>query len=222
MTNGAMTNERERLVMGKTGLGRLVPIAALALLFALPGCVSMGAKVPETLLTLSADSPAQAGPASSGTLGEALAVIEPAAPQKLDVRRVPVQVDASTIAYLTDALWVEKPARLFRSLLADRIRADGKWLVIDGVDRQYSAGTRVTGQLLDMGYDARTQSVVVRFEALFEAPGGRIATRRFESIVPGVGARPAQVGPALNKAANDVAAQISQWVAEPGVVQPAP
>lgn len=216
MTIGAMTIGRKRLVMGKTGL------AALALLFTLPGCVSMGAKVPAALLTLSPDNPAPSGATASGTLGEALAVIEPTAPQKLDVRRVPVQVDRSTIAYLTDALWVEKPARLFRSLLADRIRADGKWLVIDGVDRQYSAGTRVTGQLLDMGYDAASQSVVVRFEALFEAPGGRIATRRFESTVPGVGAKPAQVGPALNKAANDVVAQVSQWVAEPGVAQPAP
>lgn len=193
--------------------------AALALLFALSGCLSLGGKVPETLLTLTPDNPAPTGSDASGTLGEALAVLEPAAPQKLDVLRVPVQVDAASIAYLTDVMWVEKPVRLFRSLMADRLRADGRWLVIDAVDRQYSpidrqysATARLSGQLLDMGYDAPSRSVVVRFEALFETPGGRIRTRRFESTVPGIAAKPAQVGPALNRAANDVAGQVSQWI----------
>lgn len=217
-----MTIERGQTVQGKTGIGRLAVLAALALLITLPGCISLGAKGPETLLTLAPDHPAPAGSDANGTLGDALAVIEPAAPQKLDVKRVPVQVDAAEIAYLKDAMWVEKPARLFRQLLAETIRADGKRLVIDGVDRQYSAATRLTGQLLDMGYDAPSQSVVVRFEALYEAPGGVISTRRFESSVPGIAAKAKQVGPALNRAANDVAGQVAQWVSQMGPVQPAP
>ena len=142
-------------------------------------------------------------------------MIEPAVPQKLDVRRVPVQVNAANVAYLEDAMWVEKPARLFRQMLAETIRAEGKWLVIDGIERQYSAQTRLTGQLLDMGYDAASQSAVVRFEAVLEGPGGTLATRRFESVVKGIAPKPAQVGPALNDAANDVARQVVEWVGAP-------
>ena len=185
-----------------------------ALLLTLSGCISIGgAKLPDTLFDLSPARTVQAGSAAAGVMPQAIAVIEPFAAQKLDVKRVPVQVSASQVAYLDDAVWVEKPARLFQRLLAETLRADGRHLVIDGIDRQYSAGTKLTGQLLDMGYDAPSQSVVVRFEAVLEKPVGAVATRRFESIVPGVSPVAGAVGPALNQAANDVAAQIAAWVA---------
>ena len=41
---------------------------------------------------------------------------------------------------------------------------------------------------------------------------GQITARRFESVVSGVAPKPKQVAPALNKAANDVAAQVADWV----------
>ena len=129
-----------------------------------------------------------------------------------DVQRIPVQVNDTQIAYLKDATWVEMPARLFRELLSETIRAGGSRLVIGGADEQYAAATKLTGQLLAMGYDARTQSVVVRYEAVLARPGGNVRTRRFESTVPGVAPRADQVGPAINQAANDVAAQVAQWV----------
>jgi len=192
-------------------------IMAAGLMLLLPGCLSMGGKLPDTLLDLTPSLTAEAGSAAMGAMPQALAVIEPHAAQKLDVKRVPVQVSASQVAYLQDAVWVEKPVRLFQRLLAETLRADGRYLVIDGIDRQYSAGTRLTGQLLDMGYDAPSQSAVVRFEAVLEKPAGAVATRRFESIVPGVSARAGTVGSALNQAANDVAAQVAAWVAtDPG------
>jgi cholesterol transport system auxiliary component len=186
----------------------------LGLALALTGCLG-APKMPDTLLTLTPVDRAEAGSGSTGSLAVAIAVIEPAVPQKLDVKRVPVQVDTASVAYLKDAMWVEKPALLFRQMLAETLRSQGKWLVIDGIERQYSAQTRLTGQLLDMGYDAAGQSAVVRFEAVLEGPGGAIATRRFESVVKGIGAKPGQVGPALNVAANDVARQIVEWVGPP-------
>jgi cholesterol transport system auxiliary component len=39
-----------------------------------------------------------------------------------------------------------------------------------------------------------------------------VQSQRFESVVPGVIAKPGPVGVALNQAANDVAAQIAEWV----------
>ncbi|HYD25461.1 MAG TPA: ABC-type transport auxiliary lipoprotein family protein [Croceibacterium sp.] len=187
--------------------------ALLPVLLALPlaGCVSLGGKTPEQLLTL---TPARAAPAGAGTTAQAesaLAVIEPDAEQRLNVTRVPVQVSESSVAYLQDAVWVEKPARLFQALVAETIRAKGSRLVVGG-DLGYAAVTKLSGRLLDMGYDVASGSAVVRYDAVLQMPDGRVLTRRFESRVPGVAAEAAAVGPALNQAANQVADQVAEWV----------
>lgn len=187
-------------------------IAALAGAFALSGCLSLGGKVPDQLLTLKPAVSASAGSATSGNFSNAIAVLNPATPRELDVQRIPVQVNDTQIAYLQDATWVEKPARLFREVLSETIRAKSSRLVIGGTDEQYAAATKLTGQLMTMGYDARTQSVVVRFEAVLADPGGNVRTRRFESIIPGIAPRADAVGPAINQAANDVASQVAGWV----------
>lgn len=187
-------------------------LVSLAAAFALSGCVSFGEDPPPTLFTLTAASTAPAGQAASGTVGDALTVMVPDAPQRLDVVRVPVQVDDATVAYLKDAMWVEKPARLFGNLLAETIRAKQTRFVIEGPDIRYAAATKLSGQLLDMGYDAPTRRVVVRFDALLQQPGGQILTRRFEAEVDGVEAEASEVAPALNEAANRVAAEVAEWV----------
>ena len=106
--------------------GRLLPLAlTLGLVLALSGCVSLGGKLPDQLLTLTATATAPAGSSASGTVNDALAVIEPGVPQELDALRVPVQVNDTSIAYIKDAVWVEKPARLFQRLLSETIRARG-------------------------------------------------------------------------------------------------
>ena len=74
-------------------------------------------------------------------------------------------------------------------------------------------GTRLSGRLITMGYDARSGSVVVRYDAMKTGPKGELLTKRFESVVPGVAPLAAEVGPALNKAANDVAGQVAAWMA---------
>ena len=86
-------------------LNRALLPATLAL--ALAGCVSLSPDPPESLLTLTAARTAPAGAAVSGEAATALAVIEPATDQRLNVVRVPVQVSDSDIAYLKDASWVE-------------------------------------------------------------------------------------------------------------------
>jgi cholesterol transport system auxiliary component len=184
----------------------------LALALGLSGCISFGAEPPERLLSLTAARTAAAGTAVSGAAESGVAVLEPAAPQRLTVTRVPVQVDASGVAYLKDAQWVERPARLFQRLLSETIQAGGRRLVVGDTDLQYAAATKLSGQLLDMGYDAPSSSAVVRFDAVLQMPDGQVRTRRFESIVPGIAADAAAVGPALNDAANRVAGEIADWV----------
>ena len=178
----------------------------------LAGCVNLGGKTPPRLLTLTPAVSAPAGTATDGDVSTAIAVLEPTAPQRLTVTRVPVTVDDSSLAYLQDAVWVERPARLFRRLLAETIRTGSNRLVLTDDDLQYSAPTKLSGQLVELGYDAASSSVVARFDAVLQQPDGRVQTRRFESTVPGIAPEAAAVAPALNQAANQVAAQVAEWV----------
>lgn len=189
-------------------IGTLAACAAVAM--ALSGCVSLGPKVPDTLLSLTAQSAPAAGAAASGSVRDALVVLEPAAEARLAVTRVPVQIDDANIAYLKKTMWVERPSRQFQRLLAETLRARGGRVVIEGDGS--ALGPRLGGRLLDMGYDARTRSAVVRYDAVRELAGGKIETRRFESVVPVADAEGKYVGPALNQAANAVASAVADWI----------
>lgn len=191
-------------------MARALP--ALGAMAMLAGCLNFGGDPPERLFTL---TPLNAAPAGSGTTGPAaaaLAVLEPQAPQRLTVTRVPVTVDESSVAYLKDAVWVERPARLFQRLLAETIRARGNRLVLSADDLQYAAETKLSGQLVDFGYDAATGSVVARYDAVLQQPDGQVLTRRFESVQPGIAAKAEAVGPALNRAANQIAREVADWI----------
>src|SRR6185295_44753 len=104
------------------------------------------------------------------------------------------------------------PARLFRHLLAETLRAKGSRLVFEDAEAMAAGRTRLAGRLLAFGYDAPSRAAVVRYDAVREGPGGVIATRRFEASVPVGKAEAKVVAPALNRAANTVAAQVADWV----------
>lgn len=185
---------------------------AVGLAVALTGCISFAADPPESLLTLTSTAVVPAGAAAIGTTESAIKIIEPEAPQRLNVTRVPVQVDDTEVAYLQDAFWVERPTRLFRRLLAETVRARTNRLVIDGDDPGLIASSQLRGTLRNFGYDARTSSVVVRFDAVRASGENAIETKRFESIQSGVAAEAGPVGAALNRGANDVATQVAEWL----------
>lgn len=188
--------------------------APLALALGLGGCISLGGPPPESLLTL---SPAARAPDGSGATAapdrKVLAVLALDAPAKLDVLRVPVQVSDTEIAYLKGAFWVEKPARLFRHLLGETLRArsGGAALVLDGDETVALATTTLRGTLIDMGYDAQTSSVVVRYDAIRVDSEGNATTRRFEARERGVAAESRSVAAAINRAANTVAGEAADW-----------
>lgn len=198
-------------MIGIPAMNRTFP-ALLAVTLVLSGCLSFGAKPPPTLLTLTAATVVPAGTVTSGDPKTAIMVMEPETDQRLAVVRVPVQVDDTNVAYVKNAAWVERPARLFRALLAEVLRSKTGALVLEDSQAAANVGIRVSGRLIDMGYDARTSSVVVRFEAIRSSTGGTVMTKRFESVVPGIQAKPEFIGPALNRAANDVAAQVAAWI----------
>ncbi len=191
---------------------RVRAMIALGAVLALSACISLGKKPPPELLDLTAAAAAPAGASASGSAENAIAVMDIQAPQKIDVTRVPVDVTGSSVAYLKDAQWVEKPTRLFGRLLSDTLRARGNHLVVSGTDLEDAAATKLSGTLQAMDYDPARGAAVVRFDAVLQGPNGAIRSKRFESEVTGVAAEAGPVGAALNRAANEVAAQVADWV----------
>lgn len=189
--------------------------AALAASLLLSGCVSFSGKAPDQLISLTPDVRAPAGEIGSGTISAAMVVLDPDTDRRLDVTRVPVQIDKATIAYLKDAVWVEKPARQFRRLMAETLRVSLGEIVVEGSDYEVTGGTVLSGRLVDMGYDASEKSVIVRYDALLQdRKTGAVRSRRFEAEIPGVPAKAKAVAPALNEAANTVVGEVAEWIGE--------
>jgi cholesterol transport system auxiliary component len=185
---------------------------ALLMAFLLSGCVSLGGKAPPSLLVLSADKAVSSGTVRSGTATESVVVLIPDVPRKIDSNRVPVQVDASQIAYLKDAFWADKPARLMQQLLIETIRAQSKRLVLSEVDAGGKAERTVSGTLMEFGIDASRLEAVVVFDAVKLVRGKIVETKRFEARTPVNEVAAARAGAALNQAANQVASEIATWI----------
>lgn len=192
--------------------------APLALAMALSACslgglLGGGGKVPPTLLTLSAEAPPTGEFARAAGAGEAVTINAPVIAKELRTVRVPVHVTATDIAYVQDLQWVDTPDRVFRDLLAETVRRTTGRVVLDPMQTALDPGLLVSGELQSFGYDARTGLVVARYDASLATAGGtRVETRRFEASAPADGTA-ATVGPALNRAANQVALEFAQWIA---------
>ena len=187
--------------------------APLLLVPALGGCINLGlgnAKTPAALYTLTPESASVDGSTTSGKAHGELSVLTPETGSELGVMRVAVKIDAARVAYLKNAQWVERPARLFQHLLAETIRAHGTQLVSEGDTT--TRGPILSGRLLAFGYDAPTGSVIVRYDAVRQNTDGTITSRLFESSVAAVPANAEAVGPAVNRAANQVAKAVADWV----------
>lgn len=186
-------------------------LCALPLIMALGACVSFGGKAPASMLVLTADTGVVAGTARTATAADALIIQIPQVPRKLDTNRVPVQIDASSIAYLQDAFWADKPARLMQMLVAEIVSAKSDNLVLNEMDAGGKAVRFISGSLLEFGVDAETNEAVVTYDVVKIIRGSATEKRRFEARRPVTRIAPAPVGAALNAAANDVARQIADW-----------
>ena len=186
----------------------------LASLLLLGGCINFGGgKAPASLISLTPlSTPAAAGLAATAKPGEVLLVFEPQTDRSLAGARVPVRVSDTSIAYLTDATWIDHPSRLMRALLAETIRDRGKRLVFEDDQTEAHGNLRLTSRLAAMGYDARSHSVVVRLDAMEQLADGTLKSRRFEAVEKDIAPKGLAVAEALNIAANAVARQVADWV----------
>lgn len=187
----------------------------LAPLLALPlaACISFGAKPPPSLLTLNPASSIAVGDTQSSSAAKTITIGVPQVPQELATGRVPVHSGGLAIAYIKDAQWVENPARLFARLLADTVTAKTGRVVLSNRQSQADPGARLTGELRMFGIDSNTNEAVVTFDAsLMRSEDPVFEKRRFEARVPVTAIEPAAAGAGLNQAANQVAAQVAEWV----------
>ena len=189
-----------------------IKLAALAPALLLGGCLSLGGEVPDSLLTLTPTASAPAGSGGADAQVGALIIAEFEVPKALDVTRVPVQVTDTELAYLQDAVWVDRPARLFGQLVAETIRSRSGRVVVDGDDPGVNATDRLHGSLRSFGYDARSREAVVIFDAVRNGDGSAVVSRRFEARVAVAEPEAGFVGPALNRAANQVAGEVAEWI----------
>jgi cholesterol transport system auxiliary component len=190
---------------------------AIALAAALSGCslgsvLGGGGKPPTTLVTLTPEAAEPAQLVRASAAGKAVTIATPAFPHELSTVRVPVQVTPTDIQYIEKLQLVDTPARLFAHLVAETVRRTTDRVVLDPIQTSLDPGLLVSGQLQRFGYDASTGQVVVTYDgSLSTAGGARVETRRFTATAPSDGTA-ASVGPALNRAANQVALDVAKWI----------
>lgn len=171
-----------------------------------------GKKVPPTLLTLTSSAPAPASINRAAAPGEAITIDVPVISKELATTRVPALIGPTAVAYIKDVQWVESPDRLFQDLVQETVLRTTNRVVLDPRQSALDPGLHLTGTLSRFGYDAQEGAVIVRYDGALSAVGGtRVETRRFEAREPADGTA-STVGPALNAAANRVAAEVAQWV----------
>jgi cholesterol transport system auxiliary component len=190
---------------------RVTVFAALAL--ALSGCALLGGgKAPAWLLSLTPEAPAPADLTRVGSAGNTVTINVPVIAKELRTTRVPVQLGPTAVQYVKDLTWVDTPDRLFQALLSETVRRTTNRVVLDGKQTALDPGMLVTGQLNRFGFDEAAQAVIVQYDAARSVGGGaQVETRRFEAQVPATGDA-ASVGPALNRAANQVALEAAAWI----------
>jgi cholesterol transport system auxiliary component len=191
--------------------------AAITLAAALAGCsvsglLGGGGKPPPTLQSLTPEAPEPVSIERNASAGQAVTIALPAIPKELRTNRVPVQLTPTDVQYVTNLQWVDTPDRLFQALLAETIRRTTSKVVLDPGQTSLDPGVLVSGQLRRFGYDASTGQVIVTYDASQSTAGGsQVQTRRFTATAPADGTGPS-VGPALNRAANQVALDVAKWI----------
>ena len=191
--------------------------AAIALAATLGGCslgglLGGGAKAPTTLLDLTPEAANPGQITRTVNAAQAVTIGVPVVAKELRTVRVPVQVSPTDVQYVADLQWIDTPDRLFQALVAETVRRTTSRVVLDPQQAALDPGLFVTGELQHFGYDAQTGQVIVTYDGTLSTEGGtRVEARRFTATAAADGTA-ATVGPALNRAANQVATEVARWI----------
>lgn len=195
---------------------RLPLVLVIALAVGASGCsiggLLGGGKAPTTLATLTPEVGEPAQIVRIAPAGAAVTIATPTVEKELRTVRVPVQVNPTDVQYVANLTLVDTPDRLFAALISETVRRTTNRVVLNPSQSALDPGLLVTGQLQRFGFDAATGQVIVQYDgSLSAASGSRVETRRFTASAPADGTA-ATVGPALNRAANQVAGQVAAWI----------
>jgi cholesterol transport system auxiliary component len=192
--------------------GSAMAVALSLTACSLGGLLGGGSKPPVTLVTLTPEAAEPASIARTAVPGQAVTIMTPAVERELGAVRVPVQLTPTDVQYVANLQLVDSPAKLFQGLLEETVRRTTSRVVLDPGQTSLDPGLTVSGELQRFGYDASTGQVVVTYDGSLAAAGGnRVETRRFTATAPADGTA-ASVGPALNRAANQVALDVAKWI----------
>lgn len=195
---------------------RVRALAAISLAVSIGGCslggLLGGGKPPPYLFTLTPEAADPGTIARTAAAGRAVTINVPVVAKELRTVRVPVQVSPTVVQYVPNLQWIDTPDHLFRDLVAETVRRTTGRVVLDPNQTSLDPGLVVSGQLQKFGYDAATGQAIVQYDAALSTAGGdRVETRRFTATAPADGSS-TSVGPALNTAANQVAADVAKWI----------
>lgn len=185
---------------------------AVASALTLSSCVSLGGTAPASMLTLTATSTVTAGESKTGMAKDAMVVLIPEVPRKLDTNRVPVQINTGNIAYLKDGVWTDKPAILMRHLLAETLAAKNGTLILSEVETAGKAENYLSGQLVEFGIDEASMEAVAIFDAVRIRQGQPVEKRRFDAREGLIKIETGDAGEALNAVANKIAEDVATWL----------
>ena len=187
----------------------LIALTATGLL---TGCISFGEKPPAQLMGLTSDARVPAGQGKVASDANAVSVALPALPSALRNQRLAVQTGAA-FAYLPKSAWVDTPAHMFRTILAETVEAKTGRFVPDQRNGAITPDTKLGGTLAAFQLLGGEGRVLVMFDATLAKSGSdQVKTRRFEATAPVAKEDPASVSAALNRAANAVAGDVAEWV----------
>jgi cholesterol transport system auxiliary component len=189
----------------------LVMGALLLPALALSGCVSFGGKPPKTLMTLTTSAAVQTDAVRQASAENTVLILTPTANAAVQTVRIPVY-DGTALSYVAEGAWNEPPVRAVQRLLSETVTARTAKIVLDPRQFGASPAMRLSGQLQRFGIDPNAMQAVVTFDAQLSREAGRVETRRFEARAPLATIDAPQAGTALNRAANDLAAQVADWV----------
>ena len=196
---------------------KLLPIILAPVALAIGGCSASsllggGGPPPATLVTLTAEAPEPQAIVRNGPAVQAVTIENPTVAKELRTVRVPVQVSPTDVQYVTGLQLVDSPDRLFQQLVAETVRRTTNRVVLGPGESALGSGVLVSGELRRFGYDAQTGQVVVQFDGTLSTAGSnQVQTQRFTASVPADGTA-GSVGPALNRAANEIAADVAKWI----------
>lgn len=180
----------------------------------LAGCVSLGEDPPERLMGLTAQATVPAGTAKISQDKQAVSVAMPALPSQLRNQRIAVQT-GMTYAYMPKIAWIDTPGAMFRSVLAETIEAKTGRFVPDHRNASITPDNRLGGTLIAFQLLGGQGQVLVIYDATLARSGSdEVKARRFEARVPVAGEDAATVAAGLNQAANQVAAEVAEWIGQ--------